>query len=213
MKVLVIAKPGNVDPWRQEFTSAIGPSFDVVTAASDTEFRDEVAGAIAVLDLGAKVSAAMIDAAGAAGIKLWQLVSTGYDHLDLSAFRDRDIVVANTPGMLSAQALAEHALMLMLLVSKQYAESQLEVRAGIFYRAFGEELAGKVLGLVGFGASGRRLAQMSYGLGMQVIAIDIATPSDADLASANATYLGDASHILNLAGLSDVLPIHVPLAP
>ena len=83
----------------------------------------------------------------------------GYDQLDLDLFRANGIPVANTPGQFSARALAEHALMLMLCTIKGFTRSQRDLWAGVFYRAFGDELFGRTLGLIGLGASGRELAQ------------------------------------------------------
>ena len=85
-------------------------------------------------------------------LRIVAATATGYDHLDLERFRANGIPVANTPGPFSATALAEHALLLMLMLVKRFRQGQQQLANGIFYRSFGEELAGKTLALVGFGA-------------------------------------------------------------
>jgi lactate dehydrogenase-like 2-hydroxyacid dehydrogenase len=93
MKILYLARPGDVNPWYQDFVTA----------------RE-------------------------AGVKLWQLILEGYDHLDLGLFRANGIPVANTLGQFSGRALAEHALMLMLCTVKGFSKSQRDLKAGVFYR-------------------------------------------------------------------------------
>ena len=99
-------------------------------------------------------------------ISIW---GTGTDNVDLAAARARGIRVTNTPGV-SAVAVAEHTLALMLTAAKQMAHVDRQVREGRWPRAMVMQLRGKTLGLIGMGAIGREVARLGAGIGMRVIA-------------------------------------------
>ncbi|HTX01379.1 MAG TPA: NAD(P)-dependent oxidoreductase [Acidimicrobiales bacterium] len=212
MKVLFMAKPGNSSPWYEEFVAAIRGEIAVETWDPALPFAAQIDGAVAVADVGAFLEREMIPLAGSAGVKLWQMISAGYDQLDLELFRANGIKVANTPGQFSAPALGEHALMLMLCVSKQFPTSQQHLREGRFYRCFGEELGGRTLGLVGVGASGRALAKLAGALGMEILGVDPLPPPEEQLTELGITLLGGPEELHALLARSDVVSIHVPLS-
>ena len=82
----------------------------------------------AVLDLGGPKDKRPLADLLAGSVKLWQLVSTGFDNFDVDYWRERRIPVANTPGGSSAVSLAECALMLMIMVSRRWPEAQALLR-------------------------------------------------------------------------------------
>jgi phosphoglycerate dehydrogenase-like enzyme len=213
MKVLVMSKPGNFAPWADDFAQALGDGFEVAIWQPDKPFAEQVRGAIAVADIGAPLSGSMIEEARGAGVRLWQMISAGYDHLDLDAFRANGIPVANTPGPFSATALAEHALMLMLLLVRRFRQSQEQLADGIFFRNFGDELAGRSLGLVGLGASGRALARIARAIGMRVSAIDIADIPASVADELGVEFIGGPDRLTDLVSDADFVSIHVPLTP
>jgi phosphoglycerate dehydrogenase-like enzyme len=213
VKVLVMSKPGNFSPWADDFAQALGEGFEVVVWDPQRPFAEQVQGAVAIADIGAPLSGSMIEEARDAGVRLWQMISAGYDHLDLEAFRASGIPVANTPGQFSATALAEHALMLMLLLVRRFRQSQEQLAEGVFFRSFGAELAGKSLGLVGLGASARELARIARVLGMEVSAIDIAEIPPAVGAELGVRFLGGPKRLHDLVSTADFVSIHVPLTP
>ena len=102
-------------------------------------------------------------------LRLISIWGTGTDHVDLAAARSRNIRVTNTPGV-SAVAVAEHALALIMAVAKRTVEVDGEVRGGAWPRAMVVQLRGKTLGLIGTGAIGREMARLGAGIGMRVIA-------------------------------------------
>lgn len=213
MKVLYMTKPGNVNPWYQDFTAALGDKFEVVMWDPDQPFASQVQGALAVADTGAFLEPGMVPEAREAGVKLWQLILAGYDQLDLDLFRANGIPVANTPGQFSARALAEHALMLMLCTIKGFSSSQQDLKAGVFYRSFGGELYGRTLGLIGLGTSGRELAQLCQPLGLPVVGINPAGSAADEAARLGIDVLGGPDRLDDLLAMSDVVSIHVPLTP
>ena len=91
-------------------------------------------------------------------MKIIATFSVGFDHIDIAAAKVRGIVVTNTPGVLSF-AVAECALMLMLMAARRAGEGDRMVRAGKWPPQFqGVTLENKKLGILGFGRIGRELA-------------------------------------------------------
>ncbi len=101
-------------------------------------------------------------------VRLFQY-GTGYDTIDLEAAKERKIPVCNMPGI-TAQSVAEHAIYLVLALSKNDKEYGLEMKEGKWNRGVGIELAGKTLGLIGFGNIGKITARIAHGIGMNIIA-------------------------------------------
>jgi len=143
----------------------------------------------------------------------------GYDGVDLGKCKDLRILVANTPGTLDA-SVAEHALALILSLARHVPSLDAAVREGEFVSCTGIELAGKRLGIAGFGAIGRRLAlAASLGLGMKVRAFD-ALPveelavreglPEEQFLSRFGLELCTRDYVQFASGL-DVLSIHLPL--
>lgn len=122
------------------------------------------------------ISRAAIDAAP----KLKYIISAavGYNGVDAEYAASKGIKVLNCPTQ-NAEAVAEHALALMLAVSRRIAESNVELRSGVWNRAnlLGSELGGKKLGLVGYGRVGKFIEQKVSGLRMDVSHVN-STSSD-----------------------------------
>lgn len=103
------------------------------------------------------------------GLRMISIWGTGTDHVDLAAAKELDIRVTNTPGV-SAIAVAEHTLSLIMAVAKQTVVVDDEVRRGKWPRALATQLRGKTLGLIGTGAIGHEVARLGKAVGMNVIA-------------------------------------------
>ena len=100
------------------------------------------------------------------------------NHVDIESATAHGVVVVNTPGR-NAQAVAEHALGLMLALARRIPESHAYVSEGRWVNPVapylelrGLELAGKTLGIVGLGTIGRRLAEIAGAIGMKCVAQD-----------------------------------------
>jgi phosphoglycerate dehydrogenase-like enzyme len=165
-----------------------------------------------VVEVGGPVATPeLLDLAAAANVRLWQILGTGLDHVDVEGFVRRGIPLANTPGQFSAIALAEHALFLMLLFAKRYAETQASVELGLFCVPHTSELAGRTLGLVGFGASARELAKRAAAFEMRTLAYDIA-PVALEHQRHLAVACSDAPELLDqIFREADYLSVHLPL--
>lgn len=131
--------------------------------------------------------------------------------IDVESATERGVLVVNTPGR-NAQAVAEHALGLMLALARRVPWAHEYVRAGRWQNPMepyvsmrGVELGGKILGVVGLGAIGNRIASIGVALGMKVMAYD--------------PYLKRAPEGIVLSGLvelmqrADFVSVHVPLTP
>ena len=103
----------------------------------------------------------------------------GLDTVDLAAATRLGVAVVHAPGS-NSQAVAEHALMLMLMCAKRALQIDRWTRAGD-WRARGGgniELGGRTLGIVGVGNIGRRVAAFAAALGMRVLGHDPSVPDD-----------------------------------
>lgn len=131
----------------------------------------------------------------------------GYDRIDVAAATARSIAVCNAPDGPTIST-AEHAVALMLAAAKALPAATAAVRNGEPYpyeHHQGVELAGKTLGLVGFGRIARRVARAAAALDMTVCAHDPYLPEEA-FSVARAARLGDL-----LEG-ADAVSVHVPLS-
>ena len=131
-------------------------------------------------------------------LRLISIWGTGIDNVDLAAAKIRGIRVTNTPGV-SAIAVAEHTLALIMAVAKQIVQVDQQVRQGKWPRAMVTQLRGKTLGLIGTGAIGREVAKLGKGIGMRVLAWTFHPQGDA------AEWVG----FDDVFRQSDVLSVHV----
>lgn len=103
-------------------------------------------------------------------------LATGYNTIDTQAAREFGVTVCNVPHYCET-SVAQHALALLLCLCNKVQRSSDLTRAGHWTQAVEEshqsllpvELAGKTLGLVGFGSTGQRMAQLGLALGMEVL--------------------------------------------
>lgn len=95
----------------------------------------------------------------------------GFNNIDLEYAKEKGIAVTYAKGG-NSQSVAELAMGLMFAVSRKIPEAHMTVKTGGWNLYMGEELAGKVLGLLGYGNIGRRVACMAKGVGMKVMAYD-----------------------------------------
>ena len=136
-------------------------------------------------------------------LRLISIWGTGVDNVDLDAARDHNVAVTNTPAV-AKDTVAEHTLMLMLAAGRRILEVDRSVRDGLWPRATIAQLNGKILGLIGVGAIGRRVAELGKGIGMNVIAWTF-HPS-AELAREVGLRWVDLDEVISE---SDVLSLHV----
>ncbi|MDZ5699579.1 phosphoglycerate dehydrogenase [Chelativorans sp. M5D2P16] len=127
----------------------------------------------------------------------------GLDNIDIAACTARGLPVTNTPGA-NADAVAELALGLMFALARNIPAGHASVRSGGWDRQVGTQLGGKILGIVGLGNIGRRLARLARALGMHVLAAD--PYPDTAFATAHGIEIVGLDDLL---GRSDYVSLHV----
>jgi D-3-phosphoglycerate dehydrogenase len=164
-----------------------------------------------VLGTGFNLGPAELDVVS--GLEVIGRHGVGLDNVDLLAATLRGIPVTYTPYG-PTESTAEHALLLMLATARRLAQLDRAVRSGDFpirdrLEAMGHELEGKVLGIVGFGRIGQRLAEMCRdALHMAVHVYDPYLDAEA----VRAWGAVPVAELEELAGQVDVLSVHTPLA-
>jgi len=143
------------------------------------------------------------------GVRLVALRCTGFNNVDLGAARALNITVTRVPTY-SPYSVAEHAVALLMALNRKVHRAYNRVRELNFSLSglVGFDLHGKTAGIVGTGKIGRVVAQILRGFGMKVLAYD--PFPDREWAARMGVEYVDAS---SLAGLSDIISLHVPLTP
>jgi D-lactate dehydrogenase len=133
--------------------------------------------------------------------------STGFDHVDLDACKERNIHVSNVPTY-GENTVAEHTFALILNLSRNVHKSYLRTLQNDFkiedLRGF--DLKGKTLGVIGAGHIGQHVIKIAKGFGMHVVAFD-PYPNQ---------FIADILHykyaeLDEIYAKSDIITLHVPL--
>src|SRR3972149_4427265 len=106
-------------------------------------------------------------------LKVIARAGVGIDNVDVDAATRRGIVVANAPGSTVVSA-AEQTIGLVVALARNIPQAHAALKQGRWERSrWGRvELAGKTLGMIGFGRIGQQVARRAAGLGMRVVAYD-----------------------------------------
>jgi len=107
--------------------------------------------------------------AGCRNLKMVSIWGTGTDNVDLAAAGRHGVTVCNTPGV-NANAVAEHALALMLTTARKIPRIDHEMREGKWPREMLTQLLGKTLGVFGVGGIGARVVELGRAIGMNALA-------------------------------------------
>lgn len=130
----------------------------------------------------------------------------GLDNIDVSAADQHGVVVIAPLGS-NAVSVAEHSVAMALALFRHILPLDRGTRSGGWDRRPGRELAGKVWGLLGAGATGRACARLARAFGMQVVAFDpYISPDHQELRD-----LGiELTDLVDVARRADVLSCHLP---
>ncbi|HEX2828288.1 MAG TPA: NAD(P)-dependent oxidoreductase [Burkholderiales bacterium] len=143
-------------------------------------------------------------------LKLMQFLSAGYDGVQLDTLRELGISLANNGGA-NSYAVAEHAILLMLAVSRQLPDLDRLVKSGKWKsNRFGEEeeheIAGKTIGIIGLGFIGKTLARRLAGFEVKLLYADPVRPTPEDEAKLNVRHVDHDT----LFRESDIVTLHAP---
>lgn len=168
------------------------------------------------------VNEAFLDAAP--NVKIVANVAVGYNNIDVDACTRREIMVTNTPGVLT-DATADLAMGLLLMVTRRLGEGERLIRSATpwkwgMFMMLGSGLQGRQLGIIGMGGIGQALAVRARAFGMSIVyhnrnAVDsdIERALDArrcdldellatsDVVSLNCPYSEDTHHLIDAAAL------------
>ena len=192
------------------FTARWPCTFHPRTAASETAAR--VAGFQAAVTNKVVFSAELLARPETADLKLIAVAATGTNNVDVVAARRRGVAVCNVAGY-SGVSVTGHTFALILELLNRVGDYARDTREGVWSRGplfvalshTTHDLAGKTLGVVGFGDIGQRVARVAAAFGMEVLyhsrgGTPVSTP-------------GRRVPLDELLRRSDVVTVHCPLTP
>jgi len=145
-------------------------------------------------------------------IKLYVNFASGFDNINILEAKEKGITIANAPAVLTAEAVAEHTMALMLSLTARIVEADQFVRDGKYKgwmpnSFIGTDVLGKTLGLVGAGRIGSKVGYYSKGMGMKVVYYDLQR-NEALEKECGGEFVESLEELLKRA---DIVSIHVPL--
>lgn len=158
-----------------------------------------------------KIDKGVFEAAGE-NCKIFANYAVGYDNFDLVAAKEKNIIITNTPDVLT-ETVAEHTFALMLAISHRIAEADKFTREGKYIGwapmlLLGDDFSHKILGIVGLGRIGSLVAKHGfYGFNAKIIYYDVKRNENFEK-EFNAEYKEDVNDLLKI---SDYISLHVPL--
>ena len=199
------------EPMHEAGTRLLQQHGEVVTAPATDEatilrvVKD--ADAIVIRAAGTVTPAVM---AAAPRLKVIGRHGVGLETIDLPAATERGIWVVYTPEA-NTESVAEHFVGLAITLAKRILEADHALRAGqwkVRYEYIGRELAGKTLGVVGFGRIGRATARIAhFGFGMPILYYDVVAPPAALEAETKAKRVS----LEELLRTADFVSLNLPL--
>jgi len=148
--------------------------FQWYPVSTPEQIPDRVSDTQVLLTNKVKVTAALMDAAPE--LKLVCLAATGYDNVDIEAAKARDIAVCNIAGYCT-DAVAQHVFSLLLSLNQHLDAYRRRMREGEWQQSPHftmldypiNELAGKRLGIIGYGELGSGVARIAEAFGMEIL--------------------------------------------
>jgi glyoxylate reductase len=200
--------PKPMDAVRQRFDADV---WEGDGAIPRHELLTRIAGKVgAITLLTEKVDAELLDAGGP-DLKIVANYAVGFDNIDVDECTRRGVLATNTPEVLT-ETTADTAWALLMAAARRVPEGDRFLRSGTEWiwgpeMMLGQDVHGKVLGIVGFGRIGQAVARRGKGFGMSVMYYDVFRPSSDVEQVLNATY----RDLDELLAESDFISIHVAL--
>lgn len=206
MKALIIDR---VSPVIAKGLQALGAEVDIKILPSVDELKEMLPEYdLLVMRVDPKIGRDILDAA-AKRVKMIAVCAAGTNHIDLEYARELGIRVQNAPGI-NCNAVAELVISKMIDLSRFTMEANQEVQQeGIWnkYKYTGHELSGHVLGIIGLGKIGSRVAELARAFNMKVAAYD----PYVDAAAMKEKGADKAETLEELCAISDYISLHTPL--
>jgi phosphoglycerate dehydrogenase-like enzyme len=191
-----------------------GVDFDAMQAQTDEELARCAHNADVLISTRTPINARTLRLIP--GVRFIQHAAIGYDNLDLTAVRVAGIAVANNAGF-CATSVAEHTLMLMLLLLHRFMEAEDATRSGGFpmyaflaaNRTHLRELGDQTVGLVGLGNMGKAVAERLIAFGTRVLYHARHRADDATEARLGVRY----AQFDDLLASASIVSLHLPSSP
>lgn len=193
--------------------------FDVTLNSDDRPMTaEELARAVAEADVLVPTITDQIDARVLAhagpNLRLIANYGAGFDHIDVATALQRGILVSNTPGVL-AEDTADMAMALILALPRRLSEGWVKMQKGAWdgwspTAMLGHRIAGKKLGILGFGNIGQAIARRARTFGLEIHYHDRRREPAALEADLQATWWESLDQMLSRI---DILTINVPHTP
>ncbi len=190
---------------------ALGPGIDVFYRPTIT--KEELLAAVGdyeglIIRSRTKVDRQVLDRG--TRLRLVARPGTGLDNVDVEYAKSKGVSVINSPESL-VEAVSEHVVLLMLALSRKLVQADSSTKSGKWEKnaLMGRELKGKILGVVGLGRIGRRIAEIGKTLGMSVLFYDVIAIPPEVLSSLGARV----ATLDELLTTSDYITLHVPMTP
>jgi len=152
--------------------AAAGVEFDVKPGLGESDLAAIVGGYDGMLiRSGVKITAKVLENPGR--LRAIARAGVGVDNVDLEAATRKGILVMNTPDA-NTISTAEHTMAMLLAMSRRIPEADASMKAGLWEKSkfMGTQVAGKTLGIIGFGRIGSTVAVRAISFDMKVIAYD-----------------------------------------
>lgn len=155
-----------------------------------------------------EVTAPVIEQLAAGGTKLIAARSAGSNHIDLEAAQANQVTVCRVPAY-SPEAVAEHTVALILSLNRKVHRAFNRVREGNFSLEgmLGFDMAGRVVGVIGTGRIGERVAAILRGFRCRVLAYDPFPRPEVEALGAEYVTFDE------LLEVSEIVTLHTPLTP
>ncbi|MCP9765505.1 2-hydroxyacid dehydrogenase [Lacihabitans soyangensis] len=140
------------------------------------------------------------------GVKLIDLRSAGFNNVDIVAAKKHNLKILRVPAY-SPQAIAEHAVALILTLNRKTHKAYNRVREGNFSveKLMGFNLFGKTVGIIGTGKIGTAFAKIMLGFGCKVLANDLLESKELQAEGVHYTTFDE------VLAASDIVSLHCPL--
>ena len=214
MKIVVLdgyaENPGDLS-WDEIAALGTLTVYDRTSFTDEVEIIERIGDAEIVITNKTPVSRRVIDSCPS--MKLIAVIATGYNVVDCGRAKEKGVLVANVPSYGTA-AVGQFAVALLLEICCRVGHHDRTVHEGKWENCSDWcywdypiiELAGKTMGIIGFGRIGRQTGRIARAMGMDVIAYD-GSPTEEGRKIARYVQLDE------LLGRSDVIALHCPLLP
>ncbi|PPL01661.1 2-hydroxyacid dehydrogenase [Parapedobacter indicus] len=200
-------------PYDKDFFGRLNETFGFDFIFYETHLGPHIVNAVEESDavcafVNDKLTAEVLRILADRGVKYIAMRCAGFNNIDLDAARQYGLRVCRVPAY-SPEAVAEHALAMMLTLNRKTHKAYNRVREQNFSLngLMGFNLHGKVIGIVGTGNIGKAFARIMRGFGCELLAYDLY--EDDALKTAGVKYV-PLSQLFNRA---DVISLHCPLTP